>query len=208
MIVSVVSQKGGVGKSALARTIAAEFAKADWKVLLADLDHGQSTSARWAKKRELGNEKDVETRIFRQTSDVMKVENNYDLVVIDGAPHASRGTLQAARSSTITVIPTGSSIDDLQPGIILGQELKEEIGSNSSIFFVLLKTTSDHQASESRETITGVGFQVIKGSVPNKSGYIEALDQGLALTETKYKSLNSASRTVMQSIINEIKKRS
>nr|WP_307983502.1 ParA family protein [Yersinia pestis] len=47
MIISVVSQKGGVGKSSLARTLAVEFTRAGWRVLLADTDYGQATSNRW-----------------------------------------------------------------------------------------------------------------------------------------------------------------
>jgi len=42
MILSLISQKGGVGKSALARLLAVEFAKAGWSVKIADLDAAQA----------------------------------------------------------------------------------------------------------------------------------------------------------------------
>jgi Mrp family chromosome partitioning ATPase len=38
MIISLVSQKGGVGKTALARLLAVEFARSGWDVKLVDLD--------------------------------------------------------------------------------------------------------------------------------------------------------------------------
>jgi chromosome partitioning protein len=201
MIISVVSQKGGVGKSALARTLAAEFTKAGWNTLLADCDHRQSTSARWCEKRAFNGSQEVQFRVFRQVSDAIKVESEYDLVIIDGAPHASRGTQQAATASTITVIPTGSSVDDLQPGIALAQELIESINAKK-IVFALMKTTSDHQEKESKDTIESLGFSALSGTIPMRSGYIEALDAGLALTETKYSSLNKSASTVVQSAIN------
>lgn len=38
VVVSFVSQKGGIGKSTLARLVAREYANADWAVKIADLD--------------------------------------------------------------------------------------------------------------------------------------------------------------------------
>jgi len=43
-IIALVSQKGGVGKSTLARALATEATKKKIKVLLADCDHQQKTS--------------------------------------------------------------------------------------------------------------------------------------------------------------------
>ena len=51
MIVGIVSQKGGVGKSTLARLIAREFAAQDWQVKIADLDVSQATSFHWRSRR-------------------------------------------------------------------------------------------------------------------------------------------------------------
>jgi cellulose biosynthesis protein BcsQ len=45
-IISLVSQKGGVGKSAVARLLAVEFARAGWSVKIADLDTMQGTATR------------------------------------------------------------------------------------------------------------------------------------------------------------------
>jgi Flp pilus assembly CpaE family ATPase len=47
LIVGIVSQKGGVGKSTLARLVAREYALAGWSVKIADLDVSQGTSFNW-----------------------------------------------------------------------------------------------------------------------------------------------------------------
>ena len=44
LVIGVVSQKGGVGKSTCARLIAREYAYAGWDVKIADLDVSQGTS--------------------------------------------------------------------------------------------------------------------------------------------------------------------
>ena len=52
MIISLISQKGGVGKSAVARLLAVEFTKAGWSVKIADLDPAQGTSTKWKARRD------------------------------------------------------------------------------------------------------------------------------------------------------------
>ena len=51
VIVGFVSQKGGVGKSTLARALATVAAEAGIKVKIADLDPQQQTIARWEERR-------------------------------------------------------------------------------------------------------------------------------------------------------------
>ena len=50
-IVGVVSQKGGVGKSTLARAVATTYALAGWNVKVADLDINQASSFSWLQRR-------------------------------------------------------------------------------------------------------------------------------------------------------------
>ena len=44
-------------------------------------------------------------------------------MVIDGAPHSSKMTKEIAESSDIIIIPTGLSLDDLEPTVLLAHEL-------------------------------------------------------------------------------------
>lgn len=50
-IVAFVSQKGGVGKSTLARAVAREFQANGFAVKLADLDVQQATTTSWHTRR-------------------------------------------------------------------------------------------------------------------------------------------------------------
>ncbi len=51
MIIGVISQKGGVGKSTLSRALAREAAVGGLRVKLADLDTQQGTSSDWHRRR-------------------------------------------------------------------------------------------------------------------------------------------------------------
>ena len=50
-IIGIVSQKGGVGKSTIARLLAREYAQAGWNAKIADLDVAQGTSFNWQARR-------------------------------------------------------------------------------------------------------------------------------------------------------------
>lgn len=68
-IIALVSQKGGVGKSALARTLAREAAAAGLTVKLADLDVQQGTCTDWNRDRNAaGSEPSISVESFRSNS--------------------------------------------------------------------------------------------------------------------------------------------
>jgi chromosome partitioning protein len=124
VLVGVVSQKGGVGKSTLARLIAREYAAAGWDVKIADLDISQGTSTDWKQRREQNClQPEIAVEPFRTIAQALKHADVYDLMVLDGAPHSMQGTLEIARSSALLVVPTGLSLDDLKPSVLLAHEL-------------------------------------------------------------------------------------
>ena len=51
IFLAVISQKGGVSKSTLARLVAREYSNAGWSVKIADLDVSQGTSFSWQGRR-------------------------------------------------------------------------------------------------------------------------------------------------------------
>lgn len=204
MIISILSQKGGVGKSSIARTLAVEFTRAEWQVLLADTDHGQTTCHRWntIRRSQARLEPVIQTESFPTVQNALSKARSYDLLIIDGAPHSTSGTREAAKHSDLILIPTGSSIDDLEPAITLHNDLA--IYENSKIAFIMMKTTSDRQEDEARETLLSQGFEVVNGSIQMKTGYITALDTGRCLTETPYAGLNEKVMRVINDIASRI----
>jgi ABC-type cobalamin/Fe3+-siderophores transport system ATPase subunit len=65
-IIALVSQKGGVGKSTLARALAREAAVSGLKVKLADLDTQQGTSTNWHRRRlDAGAEPEFSVESFK-----------------------------------------------------------------------------------------------------------------------------------------------
>lgn len=111
--IGAISQKGGGGKSSIARLIAREYAVAGWDVKIADLDIAQATSTNWKQRREQnGIQPEIAVEPFRTVTQALKHASVYDLVVFDGKPHSNRETLEIAQACNLVVLPTGLSLDD------------------------------------------------------------------------------------------------
>jgi chromosome partitioning protein len=206
IVIGVVSQKGGVGKSTIARMIAREFAAQDWRVKIGDLDISQATSFKWRTRRLQSRvEPDVPIEQFGRVEQVLKVIDQYDLIVLDGAPHATAATEQIARASDLVVIPTGLAVDDLEPGVLLAHDLvKAKIPRQRIVFALCRVGTSDGEIADARRYIGDAGYAVLAGTLPEKVGYRRASDEGRAATETRFQSLNQAAEQIAQRIVDRI----
>lgn len=201
MTIGVVSQKGGVGKSTLARVIATEFARNSWEVQIADMDTSQSTVTNWCSDR-LSNE--IEPRVYVQgyskVSDVIKQAPKYDLIVIDGAPASSRQTLEIAEISDLLVLPTKVTLDDLRPQIRLAHELRKKGVDHKKINFVLsMVGKSSAEIQSATEYIEEAGYKCL-GYVPQKDSIGQAHDLGRSANETLFPTVNKAVDKVVQAV--------
>ena len=206
IIIGIVSQKGGVGKSTIARLIAREFAQNDWTVKIADMDIQQGTSFQWYKRRAANTiTPDIRTEIFTTVKQALKDAENFDLFIFDGAPHATNTTRDIARAADMIILPTGLAIDDLEPQVVLAHEITGEGIPKEKLAFSLWRVgNSQTEIDEARTYIKQAGYKTLKGEVPERTGYRRASDMGRALTETYYPRLNKRADLVAQSIINAV----
>lgn len=113
--ISLVSQKGGAGKSTLAANLAAYAVSQGVKTAIVDVDPQASLSA-WHSLR-LNHYNDITLVISHAPllSDQIKQlkQNNYDLCIVDTSPHNSTAAATAIRESDLTIIPVRPSAFDL-----------------------------------------------------------------------------------------------
>ena len=207
LIIGVVSQKGGVGKSTLARLIAREFAAQTppWDVKIADLDISQGTSYHWHSLRlQHQIHPDVPVQQYGRVDLALRDVEHHELMVFDGAPHASQATRQIAEASSLTIIPTGLALDDLRPAVLLAHELAQIVPPNRLAFALCHTGTSPTEIADAREYLTKAGYVVLNGHLPEKVGYRRASDGGRAATETRHRTLNEHADKLAQSIINAV----
>lgn len=204
-IIGMVSQKGGAGKSTLARLFARELTIGGYAVKIADLDTQQKTSVEWAADRAANNiEPDIRTEVYRNVKTALKDTNNFDAYILDGKPHASQETLEIAKASDLVVIPSGQTKDDLRPAVDLANDLADKGVNENKIAFVLVKTTSDAEANAAFEYLSKTDYTVLSNHLPVSTAYGKAHDIGKTVSETSFPSLNEKAESVAQTIINRL----
>ncbi|QIE44013.1 ParA family protein (plasmid) [Rhodobacteraceae bacterium SC52] len=205
-IVGMVSQKGGVGKSTLARMMAREFVAGGLSTKIADLDTQQQTCTNWAGRRaENGIEPEIQVQSFATIKSALEETARFDALILDGKPNASEQTIEIAKSANLVVIPTGQTIDDLHPGVVLAHSLRKKGIAPDKIAFAMFKTTgSERENAAARDYITEAGYLVLDGEISVSTAYGSASDQGKAITETSFRSLNDRASKLAQSVIDRM----
>jgi chromosome partitioning protein len=178
-LVSFVGQKGGVGKSSLARLLSVGAARKGQKVLLADFDLEQLTCLEWNALRLRHNlEPEIDVRSFKSLKKLRKTEADYDLIVADTRGLADELTKEVAEESSVVFLPTGTSGDDLRPTLALARKLAKH-GAEGKLVFVLSKTgKSDRQINAAGQQIEDAGFAVLGVNWALRDGFQSEFDTG------------------------------
>lgn len=200
--IGVIAQKGGVGKSTIACELATAFTKGGRKVLLADMDAGQGSLVKWNQRREKNIlSPAIDTRAFHAVSEAIAMPN-FDLLIFDGSPTSTRQTQEIFNVSNLSILPTGCSLFDLEPQVILAHELTER-GGEDKVLFVLSKVPpSKKQIRQARTYLESTGYVVAQGEIPDKVALAVALTEGRSISEVKYPTLVRKVEEVIQAIVN------
>jgi chromosome partitioning protein len=205
-IIGMVSQKGGVGKSTLARMMAREFVAGGLTAKILDLDTQQQTCTHWAGRRaEGGVTPELQVQSFATVKTALGEAPRFDALILDGKPNASEQTAEIAQAADLIVIPTGQTVDDLHPGVVLAHALRKKGIPAEKIAFAMFKTTgSERENGAARQYLTEAGYMVLEGEVSVSTAYGSASDAGRAITETSFRSLNERASRLAQSMIDRI----
>jgi chromosome partitioning protein len=197
-IASFVGQKGGVGKSTLARVLAVAAARQEHNVLLADFDLEQLSCVEWSAMRlRNGIAPDIEARVFNSLKSLRKTASNFDLAVIDTRGLADELTKDISQESDVVLLPTGTSMDDLRPTLALAKRLSKSRKISNKIVLILSKVgRSERLLQTARDTIAEAGFDVLDNIWPERDGFQADLDIGKAGSETNNPYLREAAALI------------
>lgn len=198
-VYAVVNQKGGAGKTSSACSLALSHAQEGKRVLLADMDRSQQMNAEdWYNIRSDAME-NLTVKNFRSIADVALFAKGFDIVVLDGAPNASKLTLEMAEVADKIIIPSGTSRFDLRPSARLALELIDSGIDAKKIRFALYKTLSDAEVQGATEALEKQGLKVC-ATLKSSVGYSLALDAGKGLQEASHPSLKKAGSLYVQGL--------
>jgi len=202
IIIAFVGQKGGVGKSTLARALATSAVRAGLTVKTADLDPQQATITVWAQARNRHKvSPSVDVAAFLSVKDALASAKDEELLVIDTRCSISDAIGEIAAHASLLVQPTSPTVDDLYPAVLVFQAL-ERIGiPRERLAFALCRTLADEEASDARTYLEGLGYAVLNSDIPEHLEYRKAMNQGRAITEAGQPDLSARAETMMADLL-------
>ena len=204
-IIAFASQKGGVGKSTLARAVAREASNNGLKVKIADLDTQQGTCIDWNLTRlNAGLRPSISVESFATAADALKIADQYDLLLLDGPARTSKGTLDIAKVADLVVQPSGASVDDLKPAIREFHALAQAGIPKGKLVFALNHIGTPAEEAEARAYITEAGYAVLNSCLLERPAYRKAQNAGRAITETSFRNLNTKADALIQALIDRV----
>ncbi|EFW82992.1 MULTISPECIES: ParA family protein [Pseudomonas] len=204
LAIGCISQKGGAWKSTIARALATTYTAAGWETKIIDLDTKQATATNWQQRRLLANiEPAIPVQLFGNVATAVSRAGDADLYIFDGPANATEETVKIAKASNLLILPTGLTLDDLDPQIALANTLADLHGVPvDRIVFALCKATKRDAATDAaREYLGKTRFATLAGSIQHQDCYADAMNKGRSVTETSFRSPRAKAMEVIQSAV-------
>lgn len=181
-VVSLIAQKGGVGKTTLATCLAVQAVEDGKRVLVIDLDP-QATASFWSDIRKKPDDPAVMSIQPVRLPAVLKAAEDAgtDLVIIDGAAVSKEVAYSAAEVADLALIPFKAAVFDINSVAQTVQTVKQ-VGAR----FALVLTFVPPQGKETSEA-QGIAEQLGSNFCPvligNRKAYFRAQSTGQAVQE-------------------------
>ena len=206
LTVAFVSQKGGVGKSTLARSLAVVAAGTGLRVLLADLDTRQKTLMLWAHEFDARHVSlPLRVEAFRNVKEALISAQEADLLIVDTPGQIDEDTDAVVANAHLIVQPTSPSLDDLRLAVFVFEALMRVGIPQERLVFALCSVLADKEGEAARSDLKDKGYQVLTGSILEHLAYRDALNHGRAITETRYPKLNARAFELVTDLLERLR---
>lgn len=204
MIIALVHQKGGVGKTTLSINIAGTLAKNGNRVLYVDADP-QGSALDWAEARQ-------ESSLFTMVGlpkavihkEVSNLSKDYDFVIIDGPPRVSDVTKSILLASDIAVIPVQPSPYDVWAAKEVLDIIKEAAVYNENLkilFTINRKIVNTAIGRDVADALSEYEIPVLKSAVGQRVIFAESATLGKIVSEVDE---HSAAAKEIENLTSEI----
>ena len=141
---------------------------------------------------------------FDDAAEAVERAEACDLLILDAPGGVNDDTLAVARTAHLIVQPTGPSLDDLYPTVLLFHELVAAGIPKSNLVAALCRVLDDEEEAAARAYLEEAGYEVLEGSVPESLTYRVAHNRGRSLTETNEQAFNERADALIEALLTKV----
>jgi chromosome partitioning protein len=186
-VVTLITPKGGTGKSTLARSLAAHWSLTGHKPALIDADPQQTLAARYNPDGPMSGVPIVAEPEERVAEVIKELRARHAPVIVDTAGFRNRTAITALVASDLAIIPLKPSIEDIEAAVAafgLIQEINDTPERSERpvrcVMVLTMTMSATVIARHARSQLTEAGYPLLKAEMANRVAYPEAGIEGLS----------------------------
>jgi chromosome partitioning protein len=186
-VITLATSKGGVGKSSLARSLAAHWFNVGHKPALVDADPQQTLANRFDPDGRMGAIPIIAEPEERVGEVIEELRRQHAPIIVDTAGFRNRTMVGALVATDLAIIPLKPAVEDVDAAIAtydLIREINETEERESrpikAAFILTMSLRGTVIARHVRSQLMDAGYPLIKAEMLNRVAYPEAGIDGLS----------------------------
>jgi chromosome partitioning protein len=191
MIISLINQKGGVGKTTAAVNLASGLAEAGYRILVVDADP-QGSVVQWQSIADEAEFKVLHLPSPQLSKELKTVSRRYDHIVVDSPPAIEDITRAAIEVSNLAIIPIAPSPLDIwssKETIALVNALGKKFRKLNAKILIYRKIPGTRLGKEARDAMQSYNLDILATEISQRIVFVEAMIAGLSVLKYAPKSI-------------------